>query len=695
MTSAMCSICAHLDMVKGEKWNPYTVGWPEITIEILQKSASLCQTDGCKILLQAVLKCYPDASTTTNILPWLEPGVFRVGDLDMLQMYFKTGENHSCSTVKGLMKKPDARDPIWPAFLRSTHHEDLTSHDSLDFVRDCLIECLDTHRSCRIPVSQQAYMPTRVLDVGLTDDGHLSVDSRAPVYLVDAIEIIGDRRYACLSHRWNTSGKNIITEIATHEQHKSGIGFQRLDLAYQDTVHILRRLGVQYLWIDSLCIIQDKMDDWASESEIMAKVYSSALFTLARHCDGTTSLACARHPGIVVSETISPPVYARATSKHISDFDPLRGADEYSQILGRGWVYQERLLSPRVIHFMDREISWECQVVSDCQCKHGEPRADPRDDTPKVWHANALAPGSRDSITHKDAIASRWRNIVKEYSGLELTKQTDRLPAIRGCAEQIHAQLKDSGHIGTDFDDSYSFGLWKHCLVSDMAWEAYLRPGSAVQRSPQLFPVPTWSWVSMNTITFYRVREGEKINPYAQAKLLRTQDDPRGRHPSVYIILTAQTIPARLKLERRRAIGDSKPDSTLQMSIHLTPDYLECGSASTSLDVNFSRFAPDFELRSATWDEEAWYEITIVRLAAVQGLEYLDGDTTCLVLWRYGKCVPGSGVHRETKDKIPIYRRIGMLRTSQYPQYVAGEDESLGRAMIDWGKAEKTSIAIE
>jgi hypothetical protein len=384
----MCSICAHLDLVGLDKW--YT-DWPKITIEILQQSASLCQAGGCKILLQAVLKCYPDASTTANISPRFQPGVFRVGNLGKLQMYFKIGENHSCSTVKELTKKPDARDPIWPAFLRSTHHEDLTSHDSLDFVRDCLIECLDTHRSCRIPVSQQAYMPTRVLDVGLIDDGHLSVDNRAPVYLVDAIEIIGDRRYACLSHRWNTSGKNIITEIATHEQHKSGIGFQRLDLAYQDTVHILRRLGVRYLWIDSLCIIQDDMDDWASESETMAKVYSSALFTLARHCDATTSLASARHLEIVVSETISPPVYARAVKRHFWDFQTSGYALESSLLLERGWVYQERLLSPRVIHFTDREISWECQVVSDCHCKHGESRAGLPRATPKNLACQSLS----------------------------------------------------------------------------------------------------------------------------------------------------------------------------------------------------------------------------------------------------------------------------------------------------------------
>ena len=523
-------------------------------------------------------------------------------------------------------------------------------------------------------------MPTRVLDVGLIDDGRLSVDNRAPVYLVDAIEITGDRTYACLSHRWNTSRKNIITEKATHEKHESGIEFQQLGLAYQDTVHILRRLGVRYLWIDSLCIIQDDKDDWETESKMMAKVYSSALFTLARHCDATTSLVRARHPAIVVSETISPPVYARAIIDHVWDFGGWASMVKHGTLLRRGWVYQERLLSPRVIHLTEHEISWECQSVSDCQCKHGESRARSSIFVPKIWHTRALAPGGRDATKHKDAIAKRWRAMVGEYSGLQLTKQTDRLPAIRGCAEQIYAQLKDSGHIKTDFDGSYSFGLWEHCLVSDMAWRSWGRRESTLQRSPQLFPVPTWSWVPVNATVLYPDQGSDRKKLHAQANLLRTRDDARGRHTSTYIILTAQTIPARLKLERRSAIGDSDHDSTRQVSIHITPDYLQCGSTSTSLHRLNSRFEADFEFRSANWDEEAWYDITIVRLAGFE-----DGDSVCLLLWRYGKSVPGSGVHRETKDNIPIYQRIGMLNAWR----------TTGEGSIDWSKAEKTTIAIE
>jgi hypothetical protein len=133
-------------------------------------------------------------------------------------------------------------------------------------------------------------MPKRVLDLGVVSKENREVHLRAPIRLVESINIIGDRTYACLSHRWDSSGRTIITEQATYEKHRSGLRFEDLDLAYQDTVHIMRQLAVRYLWIDSLCIIQDNIGDWEAESKTMAMVYNRALFTIARQCDSNTSL---------------------------------------------------------------------------------------------------------------------------------------------------------------------------------------------------------------------------------------------------------------------------------------------------------------------------------------------------------------------------------------------------------------------
>jgi hypothetical protein len=239
------------------------------------------------------------------------------------------------------------------------------------------MRCIDAHPSCNLPPGDtrpggEAYMPTRVLDIGTVDDSALTSSLRASIRLVDSVDLKCERKYACLSHRWNTSGQTIKTERATYDKHKtSGIPFQDLDLAYQDTVHIMRRLRVQYLWIDSLCIVQDDPEDWETESQQMSMVYNRAVFTLARHCDSQTSLKRAVSRQILVSDAHSlPAVYARPRLEHFcGEQDEGRVYD--SPLLSRGWVYQERILSPRIVHFSELEVSFECSEEFRCQCRTG------------------------------------------------------------------------------------------------------------------------------------------------------------------------------------------------------------------------------------------------------------------------------------------------------------------------------------
>jgi len=104
MTSTVCNVCAQLDIENGWEWSLYKLGGFHITIQDLQELTHQCPTDGCKLLLRAVFKCFPDASTTDGIVPCFQPGVFEVGHLGELQMYFKMGGDYPCSTVKDLMK---------------------------------------------------------------------------------------------------------------------------------------------------------------------------------------------------------------------------------------------------------------------------------------------------------------------------------------------------------------------------------------------------------------------------------------------------------------------------------------------------------------------------------------------------------------------------------------------------------------
>jgi hypothetical protein len=269
-------------------------------------------------------------------------------------------------------------------------HEDLLSDESLSFVRRQLAICIDEHSLCQMPLIEQAYMPTRILDIGVSINRVLDIFPEDTVKLVESIEVTGDRRYVSLSHRWNTSGRTIKTTRATYETHQAGIALEYLDVSYQAAVNILRALGVRYVWIDSLCIIQDSTEDWQAESQTMATVYNQALFTIAIHGDSAIARNNVKKPQIcLVGELFTyPHVYAKSYIDHIWE----RSGSMRSPLLRRGWIYQERLLSPRVVHFTEDEISWECYEENSCQCHEVVP--DPhKKKTSKTEHAEALRRG--------------------------------------------------------------------------------------------------------------------------------------------------------------------------------------------------------------------------------------------------------------------------------------------------------------
>lgn len=513
-------------------------------------------------------------------------------------------------------------------------------------------------------------MPTRVLDIGNCDDSGLETSSRAPIKLVESIDIAGDRTYACLSHRWESYGRTLKTEGATYTTHQNGIAFEDLDLAYQDTVHIMRRLGVRYLWIDSLCIVQDDVQDWEAESKTMAMVYAKARFTLARHCNSNTSIQHTDNkPAHLVSDPcIAPPVFARIQPAHFWSYS--FNVKRYpSAILGRGWVYQERLLSPRVIHLTEHEILWECYQVNTCQCK-GPLSA--QDLLPKLEHARALALVNRTAVTDESAIRKRWRNMVAEYSELNLTKPSDRLRAIQGCAEQIRELLKDS----------YFSGLWERSTAEDLAWSTRDRG----QRPTGLFQVPSWSWASVAGSVWY----AGAMNETAQVKLSAATDNPCQGQTSTYWLVKGQMVPGKLKLAER-----VEPDSTAYdtwtshgMDIQVALHYLEPEAKTLSLAPPMYRFDADFDLCAADWSVESWYDIEIIQI----GITWPRREHVCLILWRFGRAIPGSNHDRETKDGWPIYQRIGVLRMESLSMFLL---EPQGASRLDWSKAKEVSIALE
>ncbi|KAI1850941.1 hypothetical protein JX265_007266 [Neoarthrinium moseri] len=219
----------------------------------------------------------------------------------------------------------------------------------------------------------------------------------------------------------------------------------------------------------------------------MASIYAGSTVTIAAtmsvsDLEGFTALSPPEHISrkfTYLSETGIPHTFhARKTLAHGHTPKPY-------PLLTRGWVLQERLLSPRVVHFTRDEIIWECMERTTCEC--GCIRF--------LW-SPGWVPFNKNllhepnlSMMSRAELNATWHQIVQEYSRLNLTFSRDRLPAISGAA-RILSQFQGS---------AYYAGLWRASFVRDMMWK---RHGSS-QKSKKLDKTPSWSWASINAEVTY------------------------------------------------------------------------------------------------------------------------------------------------------------------------------------------------
>ena len=221
-----------------------------------------------------------------------------------------------------------------------------------------LEKCTVWHTLCGEPFAKP--LPVRVLQLYGRNNGR-----NLRLYETQG----GSGRYCCLSHCWGGAKFMRLTKD-NEQQLKSQIQWELLPKTFRDAVIFTYDLGVRYLWIDSLCIIQDDDEDWQRESLSMHTYYRNAYLTLA------ASKSTGPHDGMYVSTgaefelrqvsitNTSGVDVTVLTRRAISHFD--RPQD--FPLMKRGWVFQERILSPRVLHFGPQELLWECMENRSCEC---------------------------------------------------------------------------------------------------------------------------------------------------------------------------------------------------------------------------------------------------------------------------------------------------------------------------------------
>ncbi|OQN97568.1 hypothetical protein B0A48_16722 [Cryoendolithus antarcticus] len=222
------------------------------------------------------------------------------------------------------------------------------------------------HENCPLLERSRYSPPTRLIAI---DPMGRSIKLITP----DA-DFVAD--YVPLSHRWG-SQEMIVTTKGNLLQHCDEIPMANLPATFRDAVQLLSAIGIGYAWIDSLCIVQDDKADWAEEAARMSQVYMNGLFTIAADNgpDSSYGLFTAGQNRRVRSGRLSEEINIRPAGERAltavahTPIDDRGTKATVSVLSSLAWVFQERLLSNRTLHFTEAEMAWECGTELRCECQ--------------------------------------------------------------------------------------------------------------------------------------------------------------------------------------------------------------------------------------------------------------------------------------------------------------------------------------
>jgi hypothetical protein len=394
------------------------------------------------------------------------------------------------------------------------------SADTLGLVQTWIKDCLENHDKCR-NLSLQKWRPTRLLKIDSPYPEYISLDVASKESPLAEFE-----PYMTLSHCWGNSQLMKLT-MDTHADLPKGIPLSKLPKTFQDAVCITRFLGCNYIWIDSLCIVQTSKLDWVHESSLMGMVYSNALCNIGAAASSSSDGGCFRERNpILQDDTVS--ISDSNTYRRIYNRYAVSDHFDGSPLLQRGWVVQERIMSRRFIHFGAEQVFWDCRELFASEVY---PRGIP--------NVVAMKPSG---ITIKLKIPSFhlvedsnkkrmhhfWLDIVAHYSGCGITMERDKLVAISGIAKRTKDVL----------EEEYHAGLWASKLPFDLSW--FVRESGKVIPLPASYQAPSWSWASVNAaviIPYYNYGNYGELALVKEVKITLSSENLTGEVSAGYIRL--------------------------------------------------------------------------------------------------------------------------------------------------------------
>ncbi|KAL2672193.1 hypothetical protein Neosp_012894 [[Neocosmospora] mangrovei] len=394
--------------------------------------------------------------------------------------------------------RENAPPPSLPYVIPRTDETVLTSNANSRtqrmLINTWIKECDENHPKCRGlpqkdgPGSRKAFqLPTRLIDIG-------QPGSKIQLYETRPDDKTENLKYIALSHQWGdpTASNHFRTTTQNYAAHLNNIDFYKLPDTFKDAVTMTRDMGIRYLWIDSICIIQGPDGDFNTESQRMEDVFSSAYCVIAASC------ARDQWDGFLKNRPESdlrrfatfrngrdPPFYV---CQFLDDFntDVLEGP-----LNKRGWVLQERVLARRTIFFTDKQIYWECGNGVRCETlTHMKNELAAFLGDPNFPEIAIHSPRADRDTSHGEKILY-YQDLYKTYSRLAFSKPEDRCVAMNGLEQRLSRGFVCNGKFGI-LDDKSLFHrslLWRRAVTVN-SMEKISFPADRQQ-------VPSWSWMAV------------------------------------------------------------------------------------------------------------------------------------------------------------------------------------------------------
>lgn len=382
----------------------------------------------------------------------------------------------------------------------------------LPTIKQWIRECEEGHQECSLQIDS-TILPTRLIDVGTADGSH-------PPRLVLSSDLLSSGnttqvRYSALSHRWGTRHMPLRTLKENVNDHLQLLPIDSLPQTFRDAVLISQKLNIPYLWIDSICIIQDDPKDWQHEAAQMAAIYANAYITLAAASAEDSTEGCVPEPLAPSTrfEALDPTTpeesggtclaFARPLDRPSVDHDYVA----HSVLSSRGWILQEMILSRRVVYLSKTDqMYWQCRSLY--QSEDGTLDARGRAEAPASEPGVAMERAEREVDGPGGVSAGflklrapirtplnevvTWLTWMNEYSNRQLTNPSDRLPALAGLVRYFAARTGDEPLVG----------LWRRHAVPFLMWGISDESTRRARRKG----LPSWSWLAVDaeayTLTF-------------------------------------------------------------------------------------------------------------------------------------------------------------------------------------------------